>query len=101
MQKEVSEIRSYFSILKTIAAGNHKLGKIAANLEVPVTEENSSKSKQGRYFIKDNFIRFWFRFVYPYKSLVESDQEGFVMEKIRQNFIDGHVAYVYEYICRK
>lgn len=123
LQKEVSEVGSYFSILKTIAAGNHKLGKIAANLEVPqtkltnylktltdldlierevpVTEENPSKSKQGLYFIKDNFIRFWFRFVYPYKSLIESDQEGFVMEKIRQNFIDGHVAYVYEDICRR
>ena len=123
LQKEVAEIGSYFSILKTIAAGNHKLGKIATTLEVPqtklttylktlidldlierevpVTEENPSKSKQGLYFIKDNFISFWFKFVYPYKSLIESDQEQFVMKKIRQNFIDNHVSYVYEDVCRK
>lgn len=123
LQKEVAEIGSYFSILKTIAAGNHKLGKIASTLEVPqtklttylktlidldlierevpVTEENPSKSKQGLYFIKDNFISFWFKFVYPYKSLIESDQEQFVMKKIRQNFIDNHVSYVYEDVCRK
>jgi hypothetical protein len=122
LQKEVVEIGSYFSILKTIAAGNHKLGKIATALEVPqtkltpylktlmdldlvgrevpVTEENPAKSKQGLYFIKDNFISFWFRFVYPYKSLLESDQEEYVMNRIRQNFIDNHVSYVYEDVCR-
>ena len=123
LQKEVTEVGSYFSILKTIAAGNHKLGKIAAALEVPqtklttylktmidldlierevpVTEENPSKSKLGLYYIKDNFISFWFRFVYPYRSLIESDQEMYVMKKIQQNFIDNHVSYVYEDVCRK
>jgi hypothetical protein len=122
LQKEVAETGSYFSILKTIAAGNHKLGKIASALEVPqtklttylktlidlelvvrevpVTEENPTKSRQGLYFIRDNFISFWFRFVYPYRSLLESDQEEYVMNRICQNFIDNHVSYVYEDVCR-
>ena len=30
LQKEVSEIGSYFSVLKAIAAGNHKLSAIAS-----------------------------------------------------------------------
>ena len=123
LQKEVSEIGSYFSILKTIAAGNHKLGKIAAALEVPqtkltsylknlidldiierevpITEENPEKSKMGLYNIKDNFIAFWFKFVYPNKSLLESGRSDFVEEKIRKNLIDNHVSYVYEDICRQ
>ena len=123
LQKEVSEIGSYFSILKTIAAGNHKLGKIASvmNLpqtsltkylhvlmeldivarEVPVTEENPEKSKKGLYEIKDHFLKFWFRFVYPYRGLLEADQDAFVMARIRNHFIDNHVAYVYEDICRQ
>lgn len=122
LQKEVSEIGSYFSVLKTIAAGNHKLGKIATTLEVsqtsltsylktlvdldiierevPITEENPEKSKMGLYRIKDNFIEFWFKFVYPNRSLLESGQTEYVEDKIRQNFIDNHVAYVYEDICR-
>ena len=84
---KVSEIGSYFSILKVIAGGQHKLGKIATALnqpqtslskylsvltdldllerQVPITEENPEKSKMGLYFIKDNFIKFWFQFVYP------------------------------------
>jgi AAA+ ATPase superfamily predicted ATPase len=121
LQNEVSEIGSYFSIIKTIAAGNQKLSKIAASLdlkqtaitkylqtligldilerEVPITEENPEKSKKGLYKIKDNFLAFWFRFIYPNKSFLETDRTDFVMNKINNNFINNHVAYVYEDIC--
>ncbi|MDR0623191.1 MAG: ATP-binding protein, partial [Treponema sp.] len=37
LQKEVSEIGSYFSIIKTIAAGNHKLAQIAAAMNIKQT----------------------------------------------------------------
>lgn len=122
LQKEVSEIGSYFSVLKTIAADNHKLSKIATSLgvpqsnlttylknlidldiverKIPITEENPKKSKMGLYMIKDNFISFWFKFVYPNKCLIESGQMKYVEDKIRMNFIDNHVSYVFEDICR-
>ncbi len=122
LQKEVTEIGSYFSVLKTIAAGNHKLSKISSALgvsqsnltsylktlidldiverEVPITEENPEKSKMGLYQIKDNFISFWFKFVYPNKSMLESGHSNYVEDKIKNNFIDNHVSYVYEDICR-
>lgn len=121
LQKEVSEIGSYFSIIKAIAAGNQKLSKIAGVLEmkqtgitkylktlidldiiereVPITEENPEKSKKGLYKIKDNFILFWFKFIYPNISFIESDNVDIVMNKIKDNFIDNHVSYVYEDIC--
>ncbi|MBZ4654899.1 MAG: ATP-binding protein [Peptococcaceae bacterium] len=121
LEKEVSEIGSYFSIIKTIAQGNHKLGNIAAALgvsqtsltkylntminldliqrEVPITEKNPEKSKKGLYFIKDNFIEFWFKFIYPYRNYLEMDNTEYVMEKIKHNFIDNHVSFVYEKIC--
>ncbi|SDB55699.1 hypothetical protein SAMN02910298_02864 [Pseudobutyrivibrio sp. YE44] len=122
LQKEVSEVGSYFSILKTIAAGNHKLSKIASALgvsqsnltnylktlidldiierEVPITEENPEKSKMGLYRIKDNFISFWFKFVYPNRSMLESGHSEYVEDKIKNNFIDNHVSFIYEDICR-
>lgn len=121
LQNEVSEIGSYFSIIKTIAAGNQKLSKISTALElkqtsitrylqtlisldilerqVPITEENPEKSKKGLYKIKDNFLAFWFQFVYPNKNLIETDKVDFVMKKITNNFIDNHVAHIYEDIC--
>ena len=123
LQKEVSEIGSYFSLLKTMAAGNHKLGKIASVMEtpqtsltkylkvlseldiiereVPITEENPEKSKKGLYDIKDKFIKFWFRFIYPYRGMLEAGQEEYVMEKIKSTFIENHVSYIYEDICRE
>ena len=122
LQKEVSEIGSYFSIIKAIAAGNERPAKIASLLEVkqtsltrylsalidldiverevPVTETNPEKSKRGLYRIKDNYLRFWFRYVYPYRSFLESGHVSYVLQNIQQNFVSGHVAYVFEGICR-
>lgn len=73
--------------------GNRKLSDIATNLglkqtgltkylkvlmdldlverEVPITETAPEKSKSGLYRIADNFIAFWFKFVYPYRAYLE------------------------------
>ena len=121
LQREVSEVGSYFSIIKTIAAGNQKLSRIASSLElkqtgltkylntlinldilereVPVTEDNPEKSKRGLYRIRDNFMKFWFRFIFPNLNYIESGRKELVMKKIRTNLIDSHIAYVYEDVC--
>lgn len=123
LQYEVSEVGSYFSIIKSITSGNRKLGNIASNLsvsptnlskylqtlinldiverEVPITEKNPEKSKKGQYKIKDNFIAFWFQFIYPNKAFLEMEKENIVMNKIKTNFIDNNVSYVYEDVCRE
>lgn len=122
LEQEFGETGTYFSIIKTIAAGNRKLGKIASVLgvsqsaitkylktlqdldiitrEVPVTEKNPEKSKKGLYRITDNFISFWFKFVYPYRSYLEIENSGPVIEKIKSNFRENHVSFIYEDICR-
>ncbi len=121
LERELNDIGSYFSIIKTIAMGNHKLGKMASYLgipqsnltkyiktlidmdiierQLPVTEKNPEKSKKGLYFIKDNFIEFWFKFVYPYKNYLEMENTDYVLNKIKNNFIDNHVSFVYEKVC--
>ena len=117
LQNEVNEPMTYFTILETIANGEHKLGNIAGRLnknaqnitsfisklieleiiykEVPVTEKFPTKSKKGLYFIKDNFFRFWFSYVLPYKSQLELGNTNYAMVKIKENFL-GFVAKVYE-----
>ena len=47
LQNEVSEVGSYFSIIKSIAAGNRKLGNIASNLSV--TPTNFTNTYKFRY----------------------------------------------------
>lgn len=123
LQQEVTEIGSYFSIIKAIAAGNSKLSAISTVLEikatsltkylktlidldivereVPVTEENPEKSKRGLYRIKDNYLRFWFAFVYPNMSFIESGHSRIVMNKIRKGLVSNHIAFVYEDVCRE
>lgn len=123
LQQEVSEVGSYFSIIKAIAAGNTKLSSIAGVLEVkstsltkylktlidldilerevPVTEDSPEKSKKGLYKIKDNYLRFWFAFVYPNMSFIESGHGRIVMDKIRKSLVRNHIAFVYEDVCRE
>ena len=123
LQQEVSEVGSYFSIIKAIAAGNTKLSAIAGVLEVkstsltkylktlidldilerevPVTEDSPEKSKKGLYKIKDNYLRFWFAFVYPNMSFIESGHGRIVMDKIRKGLVRNHIAFVYEDVCRE
>ena len=113
---------NYFSIIKAIADGNHKLGKIAGALgqetsaltpylstladlgfiekKTPITEKNPEKSRKGLYFISDYFIRFWFRYVYPYKGELELDNMQIVLDEIEKDFIEKFAAFAYEDICR-
>ena len=108
LREEVNNVSTYFSILSVIATGNHKMNKITGRLgvqassitpflkklidldiiekQVPVTEVNPSKSKKGLYFIKDNFLRFWFYFVFPYQSYLEIEEFDYVEEKLNQEF---------------
>lgn len=39
-------------------------------------------------------------FVFPYKGELELNNLNFVQDKLKSNFIDNHVAFVYEEICR-
>ena len=123
LEKEVSEIGSYLSIMKTIAHGHHKLGEISAALnvkpqglskylsiledldlirrQVPITAENPAKSKKGLYGINDHFIKFWFLFIYQYREEIETGQTESIMKHIQDRLVEKHVAFVYEEVCRE
>ncbi len=120
---EVQVPTNYFSIIKVIADGNHKLGTIAGILgletsaltpylktlselgfiekQVPVTEKNAEKTRKGLYFISDNFLRFWFRYVYPYKGELELDNTQISLDELDKDFKEKFVAFAYEDICKE
>jgi hypothetical protein len=122
LKSEAMTAVNYFSIIKIIADGNHKIGKIAGVLEqetptltpylstlvelgflekqTPVTEKNPEKSRKSLYFIADNFIRFWFHYVYPYKGELELDNMQIVLDEMKKDFTQKFVAFSYEDICR-
>ena len=122
LKDEVQSAVNYFSIIRGIADGNHKLGKLAGALgmessaltpylstlielgflvkDTPVTEKNPEKSRKGLYFISDNFVRFWFRYVYPYKGELELDNQQVSLDELNKDFVQKFVAFAYEDICK-
>lgn len=121
LNEEVQTPINYFSVLKAISDGNHKLGKIGMTMEqdtsaitpylktlidlgfvtknVPITEKNPERSRKSLYYVSDNFIRFWFRYVYPFKGELELDNQQIVLDEMGKDFKQKFVAFAYESIC--
>ena len=122
LENEVQSPNSYFSIIKAISDGNHRLSNIASALglettaltpylntlmelgfvekQVPITEKNPDKSRKGLYFVSDNFIRFWFRYIYPFKGELELDNKQIVFDEMEKSFLSNFVALTYETVCQ-
>lgn len=122
LNDELTETSTYFSLLQTIAAGNHKIGHISQVLQipnnrltahldklreldlverrVPVTEKNPSKSRRGLYFIKDHFFRFWFRFVFPFQSELEMGNTQHILQTIEKD-LSNYMGLAFEDVCRQ
>ncbi len=66
---------------------------------IPVTE-NTIRSKKGRYFLKDPFIRFYSRFIYPNQSRYAIGQYDALMKKVLQEW-DGFAGHIFEDIVRE
>ena len=118
LKDEINDAVTYFSILKSISNGNRKIGSIASSLEVnssylskymlklieldivekeiPIFEKNPSKSKFGKYRIKDKFLDFWFFYVYKNYNYLEIEQTQSVLDEIDLNFNDKFVSFAFE-----
>jgi len=122
LKEELREPKNYLSILKAMAGGRRKFGEItnetglAKNIlmkylttlerlqliekEIPVTEKTPEKSRKGLYQISDPFFKFWFQYIFPYKSDLEIERYDEVMRKWRESF---HLlmASTYERVCQE
>lgn len=103
-QEFSGEFTTYFSILQVMATGKTKrseidsslhkdMGTYLQNLESKYELINRMKpllakqnGKVTAYEIRDNFLRFWFRFIYPYQSLIERNLFSLLRSNISQNY---------------
>lgn len=118
LTQEFKELGNYNSILKSISKGNTELAKISNDIGLesrkmsnyldtlhelgfikkvkPIT--SSKKRYRGyRYFLKDNFLDFWFRFIFPNRSHIESG--NFSYDNIEQK-LKQFVSKKFEELCR-
>jgi AAA+ ATPase superfamily predicted ATPase len=66
---------------------------------VPVTEAQPHKSRRGIYRLKDNYVRFWFRFVLPNRSRLERGAGQIVYEFAIDPELDRFASVVFEQEC--
>jgi len=94
----------YFSILQIVASGETQMARIAdrsginvnsiskyldeltnyyqiTERRLPVTDNREDK-KRGRYYLRDQALRFWFRYIFRNRTLIEIGDEDGLIRKI-------------------
>ncbi len=108
------------SILSFIGNGANKLSEIAARAEKQATDitphlsrlkelgfinkeipfgDSEKKSKKGLYHISDPLLRFHYRYVIPYRSLIELGNSQAVLN-VFKNGENDYVSRTWEELCR-
>lgn len=61
----------------------------------------SENTKKGLYRIRDHFIHFWYRFVFPNLSLLENMKTEAVYEKRVRPALDAYTRNYFAHVCRE
>ena len=123
LRSELREPRTYASLLHAIAGGATRLNEISQRVgleptntnkylsvlrelglikrETPLTERAPQKSRKGLYKIADNYVKFWFRFVLPNRSLIESGNADLVYRQMIAPNLSHYMGDIFEDICRQ
>ncbi|MHB1400407.1 MAG: ATP-binding protein [Trichloromonadaceae bacterium] len=98
------EYGTYFSILELIAVGKTARSEIESVLEIHsgaylakledeyalIAKHRPINAKPGgrlqKYYLRDNFLSFWFRFIYRNLSAIETGNFGYVREVIERDY---------------
>lgn len=96
---------TYFSILQLVASGCTRqseidsiIGKNSGPYLKNLSEDYSlirrqlpllakSGTRNLRWFMSDNFLNFWFRFIYPHQSAIELEKYGQLNEYIKSHYV--------------
>ena len=115
---------TYGSILRAIATGQRRpsdiaraIGKASAQdvssqlgalldlelirREVPITERHRPHSRTSLYFLADNYLAFWYRYVDPGRSLIAQGLGERVLARIRASFHEHVSRPPFEEVCRQ
>ena len=118
LRQELREPATYMGILEAIAGGATRVTEIAneigkdasslsrylSNLEqlalvervTPVTDPDG----RGMYELRDQFLRFWFRYLSPNRATLEQGHTAPVLNTIAET-LPTHVSWTFEDICRQ
>jgi len=115
---ELRNPERYLSIIETISQGKLESNEIATALQLKnselspylrnlidlldIIESNDpifGKKRMKRYKLKDNFFKFWFKFVFPYRQYLKNGDHNFILDKIEKEF-SSYCGHIFEEIVR-
>lgn len=117
LRYEFQDVSTYKEILEAIAFGNTKINEIKNYTKLKATDITpylknliltdfveritpifeKPNSRKARYYIKDNFLKFWFRFIYPNLSSLE--ERIFDISRIKKGY-NQYLGFVFEKVAR-
>ncbi|MFH1259175.1 MAG: ATP-binding protein [Elusimicrobiota bacterium] len=120
LKEELREPRNYFAVIKAIGSNCSKVSEIINETgieksalhnylfvledlhliekQVPVTEKNPQRSHKGRYYLCDQFFKFWFNYSYPFMNELELGNKKSSLNAFRSSF-EQIVAQNYEKVA--
>ena len=121
LYEQLQEPQTYQSVLWAVASGFHQwsdiakmsglaetaLGhylKVLQELEFIERREPvlaGPKSKNGRYYVRDHFLRFYYRFVMPHIGSIERGYQEVAANKIYAELRPFLGEHVFEELCRE
>ena len=117
LREELREPRNYAAILKAIAQGAKSYGEILnetgldksmVSKYISVLEDlgftkriypigAKPKLRKGQYVIADNYLNFWFMYIFPNKTELEAGNTQLVLNQIRKSY-NKHLGRIFEQI---
>lgn len=124
LRQELRETGIYNVVVESIALGNTKLNDIYQKTQIEKTKlsaylknlmdlgiicrefsmedhiKEQANAQRGLYKVVDNFFRFWYAFVFPNISELESgDAEG-TFRYVVEPELDNYTSFIFEDICK-
>jgi hypothetical protein len=115
LREELREPRNYAAILKAIAQGAKTYGEILnlTNMDKSILSKYTSiledlrfikrtypiaakpKPRKGLYTIADNYLTFWFKYIYPNRTDLETGNTKHILNTIRKEY-NTHLGHIFE-----
>jgi AAA+ ATPase superfamily predicted ATPase len=120
-EQEIRDPATYFAVVRAIAAGQTRVSQISNAAQIPTPNltkmlsrlealgylearapigPGGAEARRTSYRLADPFFRFWFRFVFPNRSLLERGRVKDVMTVVKRD-LDTYMGSGFEDCCRE
>ena len=125
LRQELRETGIYNVVIEAIALGNTKLNDIYQKTQIDKTKlsvylknlmdlgiicrefsmddkiKEQANVQRGLYRVTDNFFKFWYAFVFPNMSELESGDVKGICKYVVEPELDNYTSFIFEDVCKE